>query len=331
MVEQQLGASWGVAAAYLGSYPDRLWAQTALNNGVFLGLGPCTLNTATGPRFFSVCSTNANLSERRKMSLEDPIKSAKIGALDLNSDVGWQKYRGLKLSARRRSAAGVSLNGSYTLSRCEGTATADTFNQISQGYSDPNNPEFDAGPCDQDRTHLGTLNMGYETPAVGSGIVHTLASNWRVSGILQARSGSRLNITSGRDNAFTGSHSSIQRPDLLSDDIYGPGKDADDLQPGQQIDNYFNRAAFAQASPGKLGNATRNLAVGPAFWQIDLAISRLVPVGMQRLELRFESFNVLNHFNWGNPVTNFNSGAFGRITTQAGDPRILQFGIKYSF
>jgi len=28
---------------------------------------------------------------------------------------------------------------------------------------------------------------------------------------------------------------------------------------------------------------------------------------------------------------NFNAGTFGRITTQAGAPRILQFGIKYDF
>ena len=58
MLEQQLGTSWGVSATYLGSYSDRLWAQSALNPGVFLGLGPCTLNTATGPRTFPVCSTN---------------------------------------------------------------------------------------------------------------------------------------------------------------------------------------------------------------------------------------------------------------------------------
>jgi hypothetical protein len=38
-----------------------------------------------------------------------------------------------------------------------------------------------------------------------------------------------------------------------------------------------------------------------------------------------------NNFNWGNPVTNFNSGAFGRITTMAGSPRIMQFGVKYGF
>jgi hypothetical protein len=332
MVERQLGTSWGVSATYLGSYSDRLWAQSALNNGVFLGLGPCTLNTVQGPRFYPVCSTNANLNERRVLSLQDPIKSAKIGALDLNSDVGWQKYRGLKLTARHRSATGVSLNATYTLSRCKGNVAAgtNTFNQISQGYSDPNNPDFDLGYCDQDRTHLGTFNAGYQTPEMGSGVMRALASNWRVSGILNARSGSRLNITSGRDNAFIGSHSAIQRPDQISADIYGPGKDASP-GPGEQIDNYFNRNAFAHAAPGTLGNMMRNLAVGPSFWQVDLAISRLVPVGTQRLELRLETFNLFNTFNWGSPTTNFNSGSFGRITSQAGDPRILQFGIKYDF
>ena len=331
MVEQQLGASWGVSASYLGSYSDRLWAQSAQNPGVFLGLDPCTLNTATGPRSYPVCSVNGNLNERRVLSLENPVRSAQIGALDLNTDIGWQKYRGLKLAARHRTATGVSLNASYTLSKCEGTATANTFNQTSAGYSIPDDPDFDAGYCDQDRKHLGTLNAGYQTPEVGNGVARALVSNWRLSGILNARSGSRLNITSGVDRALIGSHSSVQRPDQLSDDIYGPGKDASDLEPGQQIDNYFNRAAFALAPLGELGDAKRNLAVGPSFWQVDMALSKLIPVGTQRLELRFETFNLFNTFNWGNPATNFNSGTFGRITTQAGAPRILQFGVKYDF
>ena len=117
-----------------------------------------------------------------------------IGALDLNTDIGWQKYRGLKLAARHRSTTGVSLNASYNLSKCEGTTTATTFNQTSAGYSIPDDPDFDAGYCDQARTHLGTLNAGSQTPEVGSGVVRALASKWRLSGILSARSGSRLNI-----------------------------------------------------------------------------------------------------------------------------------------
>ena len=71
-----------------------------------------------------------------------------------------------------------------------------------------------------------------------------------------------------------------------------------------------------------------------------MALSRLISVGAtRRVELRLEAFNLLNHFNWGDPVTttahgsnvNFNAGTFGRITTQAGAPRIMQFGIKYDF
>ena len=55
-----------------------------------------------------------------------------------------------------------------------------------------------------------------------------------------------------------------------------------------------------------------------------------------------ETFNLLNHFNWGNPgppiggggnanTVNLDAGNFGQILTQAGTPRIFQFGVKYAF
>jgi hypothetical protein len=63
-----------------------------------------------------------------------------------------------------------------------------------------------------------------------------------------------------------------------------------------------------------------------------MALTRTVVLGQsQNLEFRLETFNLLNNFNWGNPAVNFAAGTFGRITTQAGAPRILQFGIKYGF
>jgi hypothetical protein len=53
--------------------------------------------------------------------------------------------------------------------------------------------------------------------------------------------------------------------------------------------------------------------MGPDYWNVNLAVSRLIAVtGTQRLELRLETFNLFNRFNWG-------------------DPRIIQFGIKYDF
>ena len=88
-----------------------------------------------------------------------------------------------------------------------------------------------------------------------------------------------------------------------------------------------------------MGTHVRASIEGPAYWSIDLALARHISVGAtQELELRLETFNLLNHFNWGNPsttavgtVANFDAGNFGQITTQAGTPRVLQFGIKYGF
>jgi len=61
-------------------------------------------------------------------------------------------------------------------------------------------------------------------------------------------------------------------------------------------------------------------------------VSRLFSVGGSRqVEARVEVFNLLNNFNWGNPITGLNSGNFGRIQSMAGDPRILQFVFKYGF
>jgi hypothetical protein len=223
MVERQLGTSWGVSATYLGSYSDRLWAQTALNNGVFLGLGPCTLNTSTGPRSFPVCSTTANLNQRRVMSLQDPIKSAKIGALDLNSDVGWQKYRGLKLAARHRSASGVSLNGTYTLGRCEGTATADTFNQTSQGYSIRTTRNSTPAPATRTARTWRHSTRDTRRRRLATGSCARLRRTGGV-GHPQRTLGEPAQHHQRPRQRVHWSHSSISGPTSVSGDIYGPGK-----------------------------------------------------------------------------------------------------------
>jgi len=131
-----------------------------------------------------------------------------------------------------------------------------------------------------------------------------------------------LNITTGQDNSGNGLNA--QRPNQMSDDVYG----------AKTAVAYLNRAAFAQPAPGTFGDLPINAVKGPARWTIDVALSRNINLTRtQSVELRLESFNLLNHVNLGNPNTNLNLGNFGRITAlQTGTtPRILQFGLKYGF
>ena len=319
-LEQQLGSEWGVSVSYLGSYSDRLWTQIQQNPAVFLGTGPCTIRGVAYP----VCSTTQNLNQRRELTLsgENPASAALIGNMDLHTSIGNQDYRGLKLSARRRAASGISLNGNYTWSRCFGDDTSGGFPQLAQDHADPAHPERDRGHCSSDRTHVANVSVGYETPEAGSAVLSALVSHWRVSGIISARSGSWLTVTTGTDRALNGQRFQEQRVNQVSDDVYG----------AKTIANYLNRAAFEQPALGTFGNHVRNSIRGPNFWTTNLALTKLVPfTGAHTLELRVEAFNLLNHFNWGNPGTNFNASTFGRIQSIAGEPRIMQFGVKYGF
>jgi hypothetical protein len=97
---------------------------------------------------------------------------------------------------------------------------------------------------------------------------------------------------------------------------------------------YFNNSAFATptAATGLFGNVPRNSLYGPTNFRFDLSLSRRFNVTESKnLQLRFDSFNVLNHPNYGNPVAGLNSSSAGRIQSQSGDSRTLQLALKFSF
>jgi hypothetical protein len=70
---------------------------------------------------------------------------------------------------------------------------------------------------------------------------------------------------------------------------------------------------------------------GPGYRNLDLALIRRVSLAADTaVELRAEVFNVTNTAPLGAPNGVFGSAAFGTITT-AGDPRVVQFGLKFLF
>ena len=316
IVERQIGSVWQASVGYLGSRLDRIWGQVQVNPGVFMGLGPCAISGVNYP----VCSTNANLNQRRALSLENAAASRQLGPIDKHAAVGTQDYHALRLSMQRRAASGVRMSGNYTRSYCVGNNAQLTFGQVGAGFLKPDDPAFDRGNCTQDRRHIANLTLGAQTPEFTNTALRILASDWSVSGIVNARSGSWLTVTTARDVALIGI--AAQRPNQVLDDPYGNGT----------VGNFLNPAAFAYPAPGTLGDHVRNSVEGPAYWNIDLSIARRIAAGGSRhVEVRLETFNLLNHFNWGNPTVNLDAANFGQIQTQAGSPRVLQFGIKYGF
>ena len=72
-------------------------------------------------------------------------------------------------------------------------------------------------------------------------------------------------------------------------------------------------------APGTYGNAGYNAVVGPGFFDLDTNLKRVIRLTeRQKVELRFEFFNVLNHTNFANPTRNMSSANFGRITQTVG-------------
>jgi hypothetical protein len=104
------------------------------------------------------------------------------------------------------------------------------------------------------------------------------------------------------------------------EDVYGDGS----------VNNYLNVAAFTSPAPGTYSDLKPNAFVGPSQFQNDLALTRTFPIADRALQFRWEIFNVLNKANFNNPTSALNSSNFGRILT-AGQPRIMQFAVKFDF
>jgi hypothetical protein len=83
-----------------------------------------------------------------------------------------------------------------------------------------------------------------------------------------------------------------------------------------------------QTQAGQFGNAGRNIARGPSYTNIDVALVRDFRISdAARLQFRAEVFNVANHANFGLPVADLNSANFGRMFSAA-PPRLMQFALK---
>ena len=108
---------------------------------------------------------------------------------------------------------------------------------------------------------------------------------------------------------------------------------------------YLNPANFTAAPPVPasaggdgtvtfFGNLGRNIYRGPHQQNWDFSLIKNFKLA-EKQSLRFTTdfFNIWNHTNFANPAINDveNPGAFGRIFSTVGTPRLIQFSLRYAF
>src|SRR6185437_5405564 len=89
------------------------------------------------------------------------------------------------------------------------------------------------------------------------------------------------------------------------------------------------------------GNGGRNTVLGPVFNTTDASLFKTLSLNEKdKLEFRFEVFNIFNEAHFSNPSGTFapntsginTSATFGQITSTIGtDSRIIQLAAKVSF
>jgi hypothetical protein len=154
------------------------------------------------------------------------------------------------------------------------------------------------------------------------GPLGVVLSNWTLAGILTLQSGVPVAVTQTTNfNGFAGF--GVQRPNLVGN----PDLPADQ----RTARHWFDTTAFATAPQFTLGTSSRNPVRGPSYRNLDVALSRGIPLPSRvSLELRAELFNALNTPPLGNPNATQGAANFGTITT-AGDPRVAQLAAKLTF
>jgi len=100
---------------------------------------------------------------------------------------------------------------------------------------------------------------------------------------------------------------------------------------------------------GRVGTSGRNQYYGPGLQNWNFAVAKVFPLGTERVRLRFRAdfFNLFNHTNFANPVSNEGSVNFGKITATVGSavatavgttagvvgggPRVIQGALRVEF
>jgi hypothetical protein len=302
-IQQALGNNAVIELNYVGSSSSHMFTTAEGNPAVYI------------PGQSTVGNTQA-----RRLDPQIGLINNTLSALSAN-------YNSAQIVLNKRYSKGLSVLGSYTFSKALGIASG-SVGAGSNGPRDPNNYRLDYGALSLNRTHNFITSALWEAPWGKKGSPawqQFVLGGWELSGIVNAISGAPLTVSSGLDNSLTGIGSDTA--DLVGAWSLPSGRSKQD-----RMAAWFNTAAFKTNAIGTFGTTGFNWLHGPGSWNIDTAVVRNFRVTeRKRLQFRCSFYNMFNHPNLGNPNTTVTNAAFGKITSMSNSPRVIEFGLKFSF
>ncbi len=250
------------------------------------------------------------------------------------NNVGNTSYHALQAKLEKRLSRGLAFLVSYTRSKLIDDAGQVFDASIQTGpvgnfpVADSFNRALERDVSTGDIPNVFVTSFTYDMPfGAGrstklAGFADKLLGGWSVAGAVTLQSGMPFPVTQITNfNAFAGF--GTQRPNVIRNPNLPAGERA--------TARWFDTSAFTVAPQFTIGNASRNPVRGPGYRSADVALIKRTYFGeVRNVEFRAEIFNLTNTPPLANPNGVLGNPAFGSITS-AGDPRVIQFGLKVNF
>jgi hypothetical protein len=232
-------------------------------------------------------------------------------------------YNALEMMLQKRFSHGLQFQAAYTFSKSidDGSTFEETLNPFNFGAS--------RALSIFNSKQRFVISYDWELPIRRyQGFAGRALDDWEISGITQFQSGFPIRLNTEDDNELINS-------------LFFLGTEAPSLNGPLQILNpktdggfYLNYNQFSDPPLGQFNNGTqRTICCGPGLADWDFSVHKKIAFSEAKyIQFRAEIFNVFNRTNFSNPDGGYSDGptSFGKITS-AGDPRLLQFALKYFF
>ena len=230
---------------------------------------------------------------------------------------GYSNYNALQLRVEKRTSHGLNFLFNYAWSKTMDTGTGSGNNSNVDTWQNAFSVAANYGLSTLDTRNSITGNVGYELPfGEGKdfalhGIADGVLGGWRLNGVFQVHSGIPFTATmNGQDQSGSGVYNTC-----YCSYSWRPNQVASSAVSNPSTSEWFNIASFEMPANGTLGNEGRNTLIGPDWRDLDLSFGKSFQlIENARLEIRMDSFNVLNHPNFNGPNSAIGNATVGTIT-----------------